>query len=495
MFAKVLVANRGEIALRVIRTCREMGIRAVAVYSDADANALHVRMAHEAVRLGPPAPGDSYLSIERVVQAAVDTGAEAVHPGYGFLAENAAFCEAVESAGMDFIGPTAEHIRIMGDKLSARRAMTAAGVPVVPGTDQAVADPAEAAEAARAVGFPVALKAAAGGGGKGIRLVKREEEIESALALAMGEAESAFGDGRMYVERYLEHTRHIEVQVLGDGAGQALALGERECSVQRRHQKLVEETPSPALDESARAALLDTAVRGTESMGYRGAGTMEFLWSDGEVFFLEMNTRLQVEHPITEAVTGIDLVAEQLRIAAGEWTLSGPVETRGAAIEVRINAEDPSNGYMPSTGTIENLRFPLGPGVRVDGGLYRGMEVTLHYDPLLAKVITWGPDRAAAIARMARALQEFHVGGVDTTASMGLAVMGDARFLSGDYDTRILEGIDPTDVPAIVRQAAAVAVAIHRQLAGQRRAAQGGSGTARAGEDAWTQAGRRDATR
>ncbi len=481
MFQRILIANRGEIAMRVIRTAREMGIESVAVYSDLDRTALHTRMADIAVPLGGSLPHDSYLSMAKLVDAARATRSEAIHPGYGFLAENANFARAVEEAGIVWIGPPPGAIAAMGDKITSRRLMKAAGVPVVPGLTDPVADAAQAVLAAKEVGYPIALKAAAGGGGKGIRVVREPGAMEGAFRTAAGEAQAAFGDGRLYLERYLDRPRHVEIQVLFDEHGNGVHLFERECSIQRRHQKLIEECPSPVVDAVLRAAMGEVALRAGRAVDYRGAGTVEFLLSKGEFFFLEMNTRLQVEHPVTEMVTGLDLVREQLRVAAGE-TLGfeqADVAMRGWAMEVRINAEDPTNGFLPSTGTIQNLRWPGGPWVRIDSGLFRGMEVGLNYDPMLAKIVVWGPDRATAIARMTRALQEFHVGGVRTGAPAALAVLEDARFRAGDFDTHLLESMNLTAWPAAYEAVAAVVAAVHRRNLARRRALSDSAGERR----------------
>jgi len=438
-FDRVLIANRGEIALRVIRACREEGLASVAVHSVPDRTAPHVLAADESIEIGPAAAAESYLSVESILAAAARTGAGAIHPGYGFLAENAAFARAVEAAGLVFVGPPPAAIEAMGDKTRARERMIEAGVPVVPGS--ATVDTAEdAVEAARAIGFPVMLKAAAGGGGKGMRVARDEGELEEAHERAVREATQAFGDGRVYLERFLERPRHIEIQVLAD-AGRALHLGERECSIQRRHQKLIEEAPSAAIDASTREAMGAVAVRAAEAVGYRGAGTVEFLFQDGEFYFLEMNTRIQVEHPVTELVTGVDLVREQLRVALGHPALGGAAvpTPRGHAIECRISAEDPTRGFLPSTGTITVLEVPAGPGVRWDAGIREGSRVGLHYDPLLAKLIVHAENRGAAIARMRRALRELRVEGVATTAPFHAAVMDEADFGAGDLSIRYVE--------------------------------------------------------
>ena len=489
MFRRILIANRGEIALRVIRSAREMGIETVAVYSDGDARALHTRMAHAAVALNGRTPGQSYLDMDKILRAARENGAEAIHPGYGFLSENALFARRVTEAGLVWIGPPPSAIETMGDKIVSRRAMQAAGVPSVPGVTDPVANAVVAREIAEQVGYPVAIKAAAGGGGKGIRVVRKPEELESAFRTAAGEAVSSFGDGRLYIERYLDRPRHIEIQVLFDQHGQAVHLGERECSIQRRHQKLVEECPSVVIDAATRAAMGEVALRAGHAVGYQGAGTVEFLWSGGEFFFLEMNTRLQVEHPITEMVTGIDLVREQLRIAAGEplGYEQSDVHVSGHAIEVRINAEDPLNGFVPSTGVLQNLRAPGGPWVRLDTAMYRGMEVGLDFDPMLGKLIVWGADRDQAIRRMCRSLQELNVGGVRTGAPAALAVLQHPDFVRGDYDTHFLESLDLSPPPEW-KPLVAIAAAIHRHHLA-RRSALSSDANARS---AWSARGRRD---
>ncbi len=479
MFRRILIANRGEIALRVLRTAREMGIEVAAVYSDFDQRSLHARLANVAVPLGGTTAAESYLALDKILAAAKQTGSEAIHPGYGFLSENAGFAQAVTDAGLVWIGPPPAAIRAMGDKIESRRRMQQAGVPVVPGIAEALADPKQARKAAQKVGYPIALKASAGGGGKGIRIVREEAQMEGAFRAASSEAEKAFGDGRVYLERYLDRPRHVEIQVLFDAHGHGVHLGERECSVQRRHQKLIEESPSPVVDAELRARMGAVALAAARAVGYVNAGTIEFLYSDASgtpgFFFLEMNTRLQVEHPVTEMVTGLDLVREQLRIAAGEELgyAQEQVTFRGHALEVRLNAEDPANHFLPSTGTIHNLRFPGGPWVRVDSGLYRGMEVGLAYDPLLAKLIVWAPTRAQAIERMRRALAELNVGGVKTSAPAAMAVLEDERFRSGRFDTHLLETIDFQGRVGAEVAAAAVAAAIHRWNEARRGALAG----------------------
>jgi len=459
---KVLIANRGEIAVRVIRACRDLGLATVAVYSEADRAALHVQMADEAYAIGPPPATESYLAIDRIVRVAKAAGADAVHPGYGFLAENAAFAEACAEAGLIFVGPPPAAIRAMGDKVAARRLARSLGVPTVPGTLEPVTTEEAARAAARELGYPVMIKAALGGGGKGMRLVRREEELAAALRMARGEAGSAFGDPSVYLERALEEPRHVEVQVLADAHGRVVHLGERECSIQRRHQKLVEECPSPLVDPATRARLGEAAVAIARAAGYVNAGTVEFLMdATGRFYFLEMNTRLQVEHPVTELVTGIDLVAAQLRIAAGEplpWRQEDIV-LRGAAIECRINAEDPFAGWLPSPGTIRALRVPAGPWVRDDSGVYAGYTVPRFYDTLLAKLIVWGPDRTAAIERMARALGEYRIVGVRTTIPVLERIMADPDFRAGRLSTAYLDRLLPRLAGAPGRHARVAAVA------------------------------------
>ena len=442
MFTKVLIANRGEIALRVIRACHELGVRAVAVYSDADARAPHVRAADEAVHIGPPPSAESYLRGERIIKAAKATGAEAVHPGYGFLSEREWFARAVRDAGLVFIGPPAEAIAAMGSKTAARQLAIKAGVPVVPGTTEPLRDANEAREIAERFGYPILVKAAAGGGGKGMRVVHAADTLVSSLDTARREAKAAFGDDAVYVEKFIVGPRHVEIQVLGDTHGAMLSLNERECSVQRRHQKMIEEAPSVAVTPELRRKMGETAVRAASAAGYVNAGTCEFLLdSRGEFYFLEMNTRLQVEHPVTELVTGIDLVQWQLRVAAGERLpfAQQDIVPRGWAMECRITSEDPANGFLPSTGRVRHLHLPTGPGVRWDGGIEIGSEITLHYDPMLAKLIVWAPTRELAIARMHRALEELAIDGVETSRDFHLRVMEDGEFRRGEIEIQWLE--------------------------------------------------------
>jgi acetyl-CoA carboxylase biotin carboxylase subunit len=465
-FEKILIANRGEIAVRIIRACHEMDIQTVAVYSDADRTALHVRMAHEARRIGPPPSTDSYLRIDRIVKVAKDTGAQAIHPGYGFLSENAGFARACRDAGIVFIGPSPESMEAIGDKVRARALMTAAGVPVVPGTPPLSADPKEVVPLAEEIGYPVLLKASAGGGGKGMRIVRSSTELPSLLAQAKGEAGSSFGDDTVFLEKYVERPRHIEVQVLGDTHGNIIHLGERECSIQRRHQKLIEEAPSPVVDESTRAFIGDLAVKAAKAAGYYSAGTVEFLrGDDGSYYFMEVNARLQVEHPVTEMVTGIDLVRAMIEIAAG-GTLpftQDDIVVRGHAIEARIIAEDPSRNFMPAPGTVRGQRAPMGPGVRYDGCTYPGYTVPVFYDPLIAKLITHGANREQAIARMRRALDEYRLDGLKTSVPFHRRLVDHAAFQAAELHTGFLqehpELLEPGTDPWL-EEIALVAVAV-----------------------------------
>jgi acetyl-CoA carboxylase, biotin carboxylase subunit len=439
MFSRVLVANRGEIAVRVIRSLHELGIEAVAVYSTADEDALHVRLADEAVRVGPPPASESYLRIPSIIAAATTTGCQAVHPGYGFLAENPAFVEACTDNDLVFVGPPANVMTRMGDKIAASQAMRAADVPTVPGTEGATTVTAARA-AADELGYPVLLKAAAGGGGKGMRVVEAPDEVADAFGAAAAEAEAAFGDSTLYVEKVLADARHVEIQVLCDPQGNVLTLGERECSIQRRHQKLIEETPSPALSAELREEMEAAAERACRAVGYVNAGTLEFLLTaNGEFSFIELNARLQVEHPITELVTGIDLVRAQLEIASGEpLVLTGRAPRRGHAIEIRLNAEDPARDFMPAPGIITRFRPPLGPGVRIDTFVEDGTHVVPFYDSLLAKVVVWDTDRTAALARARRALEETVIEGVPSTRELALSILGSTEFASGEYSTSTL---------------------------------------------------------
>jgi acetyl-CoA carboxylase biotin carboxylase subunit len=475
VIGKVLVANRGEIAVRIVRACRELGIEAVAVFSEVDRLAPHVLAADEAYPIGPAPSAQSYLVADRLIEVAKTAGCDAVHPGYGFLAERAFFAEAVVAAGLTFVGPPASAIQAMGDKTEARRRMIAAGVAVVPGNAEPLPDAAAAAEAADRIGYPVLLKAAAGGGGKGMRVVAGPDEVERAFAAAGSEAKAAFGDGSIYVEKYLATPRHIEIQVLADAHGRVVHLNERECSIQRRHQKMVEEAPSPAITPELRRRMGEAAVAAAAAVGYRNAGTIEFLVQDGDFYFLEMNTRIQVEHPVTELITGVDLVQWQLRVAAGESLSFDQDDVRidGHAIECRITSEDPANGFLPSTGRIVQLALPCGPGVRWDGGIAEGFEVSLFYDPLLGKLIVHGTDRASAIERMRRALMELRVLGVDTSTSFHRRVMDEPDFRTGVYDIRYLEAHHDlllSAVPDAAIEAAAVAAALLEKERRTRRA-------------------------
>ncbi len=445
MFSRVLIANRAEVAVRIIRACRELGVKTVAVYSTADRDSLHVKLADRAVHIGPPLAADSYLRIPSLVAAATTTECDAVHPGWGFLAENAAFALACEDNDLVFIGPRAETIETMGDKIAAKETMAEAGVPLVPGSDGPV-DLEQSHEVAADVGFPVLLKASAGGGGRGMRLVETADELDAAYRTASSEAQSAFGDGSLYVEKAVVGARHVEIQVLGDGEGAVLTLGERDCSIQRRHQKLVEESPSPAVTPEIRAEMEAAGHRACEALRYRGAGTMEFLLdAEGRFYFIEMNTRLQVEHPVTELVTGIDLAHAQLAVAAGEGLpQEGRASLRGHAIEFRINAEDPAQDFRPAPGLVSRFRPPLGPGVRIDTHVEEGYAIPPFYDSLIAKVIVWGEDREVAIARGRRALSELELEGVPTTRELALDIVSSAEFGGGDYTTSFLADAAPS---------------------------------------------------
>jgi acetyl-CoA carboxylase biotin carboxylase subunit len=440
MFDKVLIANRGEIALRIHRACREMGIHTVAVHSEADAEAMHVRLADESVCIGPNSPGQSYLHIPAIVAAAEITNADAIHPGYGFLSENANFAEILEAHGITFIGPTSEHIRLMGDKIAAKDTMRRLGVPVVPGSDGAINDPEEARRVARALGFPVLFKASAGGGGRGMKVVRDEDEVEPALSAARAEARLAFGDDAVYLEKFLSLPRHIEIQVLADGYGDVVHLGERDCSLQRRHQKILEEAPSPALNADTRARIGGIVSDAMTRLGYRGVGTVEFLFENGEFYFIEMNTRLQVEHPVTEAITGIDLVREQIRIAAGGHLdlTQDEVKFAGHAIECRINAENPMT-FAASPGRISEYHPSGGLGVRIDSALYSGYRVPPHYDSLIAKLIVYGRNRNECLMRLRRSLEEYVIGGIETTIPLHLDLVNQPDFVNGAYDIHWLE--------------------------------------------------------
>jgi len=441
VFEKILIANRGEIALRIHRACREMGISTVAVHSTADADAMHVRLADESVCIGPPSARDSYLNMPAILSAATITGADAIHPGLGFLAENAAFAEMVEEHGFTFIGPSPDHIRMMGDKIQAKKAAQQTGLPCVPGSDGPVQGDADALALARQIGYPVLVKAAGGGGGRGMQVAHSADELHRAIATARSEAKAAFGNDTVYLEKYLDHPRHIEIQIVADGLGNVVHLGERDCSLQRRHQKVLEEAPSPALNVAARERIGQRAVMAIRQLGYRSLGTLEFLYQDGEFYFIEMNTRLQVEHPITEEITGIDLVREQIRIASGAKLafVQADVSIDGHAIECRINAEHPET-FRPSPGTITNYHPPGGPGVRIDSPLYAGYKVPPYYDSLIAKLIVHGRTRNECMMRLRRALSECVIDGIDTTIALHQRVLADPAFIDGTYDIHWLEG-------------------------------------------------------
>ncbi len=440
MFDKILIANRGEIALRIQRACKELGIATVAVHSTADADAMHVRLADESVCIGPPAAAESYLNIPRLLAACEITGADAIHPGYGFLSENARFAEILEEHGITFIGPTSEHIRIMGDKIQAKETAKKLGIPVVPGSDGAITSEPQAMKVAKAMGFPVLVKAASGGGGRGMKLARTAEDLDSAIKTARAEAKAAFGDDSVYLEKYLTKPRHIEIQIFGDGKGNAIHLGERDCSLQRRHQKVLEESPSPALNAAQRARIGETCAKAMQKLKYRGAGTIEFLYEDGEFYFIEMNTRLQVEHPVTEAVTGLDLVLEQIRVAAGGGlsVTQQEVTFSGHAIECRINAENPRT-FRPSPGQITNYHPPGGLGVRIDSGIYQGYRIPPYYDSLIGKLIVSGKTRTECLMRLKRALSEFVIDGIETTIPLFMDLVNQPDIQNGMYDIHWLE--------------------------------------------------------
>jgi acetyl-CoA carboxylase biotin carboxylase subunit len=440
MFDKILIANRGEIALRVHRACREMGIRTVAIHSEADAGAMHVRLADESVCVGPPAAAKSYLNVPAIVAAAEVTGAQAIHPGYGFLSENARFAEIVEAHGLAFIGPTAAHIRMMGDKITAKQAVMDAGIPVVPGSGGSVDSYEEASPIADEIGYPVLVKAASGGGGRGMKVAETAGDLKEAMETASAEAAAAFGDGTVYLEKYLGRPRHIEIQILADTHGNVVHLGERDCSLQRRHQKILEEAPSPALGADDRKKIGETVRKAIEAIGYRGVGTIEFLWENGEFYFIEMNTRLQVEHPVTEMITGIDLVREQIRVADGAPLdiTQDDIKFEGWAIECRINAENPKT-FAPSPGKVTEFHAPGGLGVRLDSALYAGYSIPPYYDSLIGKLIVHGRTRTEALLRLRRSLEEMVINGVETSTPIFLDLLEEAEFVNGDYHIRWLE--------------------------------------------------------
>ncbi len=511
LFKKILIANRGEIAARVLRACHEMGIAAVVVYSDVDRAALHVRKADEAYPIGAAAASESYLNVPKIIDVAQRSGADAIHPGYGFLSENAKFAQASADAGVKFIGPTAAAMEAMGSKTRARQAMEKAGVPFVPGTSRGVESFEEAEQVAARIGYPVMLKAAAGGGGKGMRLVHAAEELKSSLEAARSEAERSFGDSEVYIEKAIVNPRHIEMQVLADEHGNTVYLGERECSLQRRHQKVLEEAPSPIVDADMRRRMGEVAVRVAQAANYTNAGTVEFLVDQmgndqqKNFYFLEMNTRLQVEHPVTELITGLDLVHLQIRIAAGEKLpfTQDEVRIRGHAIECRIYAEDPDNNYFPSPGKITLLQEPSGPGVRIDGGMYEGWNVPIDYDPLLAKLIGYGSDREEAIARLTRALDEYFVGGIKTNIALFRRILRDADFRAARLDTgfldRMLKRAEGKPADSKAAEVAAIAAGLFATLGSTGQGTGNGAGSgSRTAEDVksnWKSAGRREALR
>ena len=465
---KILIANRGEIALRIMRSAKEMGIATVAVYSEADRNALHVRYADEAVCIGPAASNQSYLVVEKIIDACKQTGAEAIHPGYGFLSENAAFARAVEKAGLVLVGPSPEAMEMMGNKLSAKAAALKYNIPMVPGTEEAISDIEEAKNRAIEVGFPILIKAAAGGGGKGMRIVENAADFEEQMHLAVSEATSAFGDGAVFIERYVGSPRHIEIQVLGDNHGNIVHLFERDCSVQRRHQKVIEEAPSSVLTPEIREKMGKCAVDVARSCNYTGAGTVEFILDENlDFFFLEMNTRLQVEHPVTELITGLDLVKEQIKIARGEKLsfTQEDIAMKGHAIELRVYAEDPATNFLPDIGTLETYRLPQGPGVRVDDGFEEGMEIPIYYDPMIAKLIAYGENRSQAIERMIRAIDEYQITGIETTLGFGKFVMQHEAFTSGNFDTHFVKNyFQPSSLLYENEQEAFIAALVAAQL-------------------------------
>ena len=465
---KILIANRGEIALRIMRSAKEMGIATVAVYSEADRNALHVRYADEAVCIGPAASNQSYLVVEKIIDACKQTGAEAIHPGYGFLSENAAFARAVEKAGLVLVGPSPEAMEMMGNKLSAKAAALKYNIPMVPGTEEAISDIEEAKNRAIEVGFPILIKAAAGGGGKGMRIVENAADFEEQMHLAVSEATSAFGDGAVFIERYVGSPRHIEIQVLGDNHGNIVHLFERDCSVQRRHQKVIEEAPSSVLTPEIREKMGKCAVDVARSCNYTGAGTVEFILDENlDFFFLEMNTRLQVEHPVTELITGLDLVKEQIKIARGEKLsfTQEDIAMKGHAIELRVYAEDPATNFLPDIGTLETYRLPQGPGIRVDDGFEEGMEIPIYYDPMIAKLIAYGENRSQAIERMIRAIDEYQITGIETTLGFGKFVMQHEAFTSGNFDTHFVKNyFKPSNLLHENEQEASIAALVAAKL-------------------------------
>lgn len=492
LFKKVLIANRGEIAIRVMRACKEMGIATVAVYSDADRNALHVRYADEAVHLGPPPSKESYLLGDKIIAEALRTGADAIHPGYGFLSENADFADAVQKAGLTLIGPSPEAMRIMGSKLGAKAAVKNYNIPMVPGVNEAITDVAAAKKVASEVGFPILIKASAGGGGKGMRVVNDENEFESQMQMAVSEATAAFGDGAVFIEKYVARPRHIEFQILGDTHGNIVHLFERECSIQRRHQKLVEEAPSGILTPELRERMGKAATDVARACGYIGAGTVEFLMDEKlNFYFLEMNTRLQVEHPVTEQITGIDLVKAQIRVAQGEklWFTQDELKINGHSIELRVCAEDPANNFLPDIGTLHTYRLPQGYGIRVDDAYEEGMAIPIYYDPMIAKLIVHAGSRQEAIDRLKRAISDYHISGIATTLPFGTFVMNHPAFISADFDTRFIENyFKPEMLHAEPNEAELqVAAIIAAQLMQKKPATAATASSANTTEQRWVQ--------
>ncbi|MBN2621077.1 acetyl-CoA carboxylase biotin carboxylase subunit [candidate division WOR-3 bacterium] len=497
MFKKILVANRGEIAVRVLRACREMGIASVTVYSDADQTALHTLYADEVYHIGEAPASESYLCIEKIIDVAKRSGAEAVHPGYGFLAENTGFARACEEAGIAFIGPTSRAIELLGDKIASKRTMTKAHIPIIPGSEGPVCDEAQAIKIAQGIGFPVLIKAAGGGGGKGMRIVRSREEMPGAMKQATSEARSAFGDPTIFIEKFLEAPRHVEFQILADTHGNVVHLFERECSVQRRHQKLIEESPSAIMTHELRQEMGEAAVKAVKASDYTNAGTVEFMVDKNKKFyFLEMNTRLQVEHPVTELITGIDIVREQLKIAAGEkLTLNQKdIKMTGSAIECRISAEDPENNFAPSTGMIVRYSTPGGIGVRVDDGVYEGFTVPIHYDPLIAKLLVWAPTRQDAIARMKRALREYTIHGIKTSIPFHTVVMNNERFVTGNYDTTFIDTVLGTVAYQKKHHTAAAVAAVLASVM-REQGAVATTKSAKIADNPWKMAGRRSMMR
>jgi acetyl-CoA carboxylase biotin carboxylase subunit len=496
MLKRILIANRGEIAVRIIRACRELGIKAAAIFSEVDRKGLHVRMADEAYYVGPPASILSYLNMDKIIEITKEARCEGIHPGYGFLAENSVFARKVEKEGLIFIGPPASAIELLGDKMAARKTMKNAGIQIVPGTEEPLESEKQGVSLAQKIGFPILIKAAGGGGGKGMRVVRNEKDLKEAMRACASEAQSAFADARIYMEKYLERPRHVEIQILGDKSGNIIHLGERECSIQRRHQKVIEESPSPVVDEKMRRKMGETAVKAAKAAGYCNAGTMEFLVdADKNFYFLEANTRLQVEHPVTEMVTGIDIAKEQIKIASG-LPLSykqEDVSWKGSAIECRIYAEDPENNFLPSTGLVSHYAEPSGPGIRVDSGLYEGAEIPIYYDPIIGKLITWGKDRDEAIQRMRRALSEYHISGVSTTIPFHIQVMENEKFKKGELSTHFIDeefGKERKIKPEedIYRMVALFSALVKYQEA---KRVQGLKGSRVKGENPWKMEGRR----